>query len=223
MKTSRINTTSQQSLRRPFRGGRGKSATNVRAARAFTLIELLTVIAIIAVLMGLLFPAIGAIRETAKKTQAKNDLLNIVNAISAYYTEYGRYPSLGGGGGDITVTGGNNDLMDVLRGVSAGDSENPRRIVFLDAPIAKEIGGEGSGRFIAGVGDDGNFVDPWGIAYNVRYDGDYDNEITNPYTGGAGPADLRKGVIAWSLGKDGQGGSGTFKQGSADDDVISWQ
>src|SRR5947207_9326970 len=59
---------------------------------AFTLIELLVVIAIIAILIGLLFPAFRAVQDQAKKTQAKNDLTQIVNAVNAFYTEYGKYP-----------------------------------------------------------------------------------------------------------------------------------
>src|SRR5881628_1243561 len=61
--------------------------------RAFTLIELLVVIAIIAILVGLLFPAFKAVQDQAKRTQAKNDLTQIVNAVNAFYTEYGRYPT----------------------------------------------------------------------------------------------------------------------------------
>src|SRR5438874_2644459 len=59
---------------------------------AFTLIELLVVITIIAILMGFLFPAFQGVQNQAKKTQAKNDLTQIVTAVNAYYTEYGKYP-----------------------------------------------------------------------------------------------------------------------------------
>src|SRR5207253_2016987 len=65
-------------------------------AVAFTLIELLVVIAIIAILIGLLFPAFSAVQDQAKRTQAKNDLTQIVNAVNAYYTEYGKYPLAAG-------------------------------------------------------------------------------------------------------------------------------
>ena len=61
-------------------------------AAAFTLIELLVVIVIIAVLMGLAFPVFSSIQNQAKKTQAKNDLTQIVTAVNAFYTEYGKYP-----------------------------------------------------------------------------------------------------------------------------------
>src|SRR5437667_7646524 len=60
--------------------------------RGFTLIELLVVIAIIAILIGMLFPAFSAVQNQARRTQAKNDLTQIVAAVNAYYTEYGKYP-----------------------------------------------------------------------------------------------------------------------------------
>ena len=63
---------------------------NSRRAAAFTLIELLVVIAIIAILIGLLFPAFRAVQDQARRTQAKNDLTQIVTAVNAYYTEYGK-------------------------------------------------------------------------------------------------------------------------------------
>src|SRR6266849_9756165 len=59
---------------------------------AFTLIELLVVIAIIIILAGLLFPAFQGVQQQARKTQAKNDLTQIVTAVNAFYTEYGKYP-----------------------------------------------------------------------------------------------------------------------------------
>src|SRR5260370_6539409 len=99
-----------------------------RRPRVFTLIELLVVIAIIAILVGLLFPAFRAVQNQARSTQAKNDLTQIVNAVNAYYTDYGKYPvdvPLGNtsdayfGSGTApsgTVSYGTNDwLFDVLR------------------------------------------------------------------------------------------------------------
>src|SRR5437016_6511712 len=90
-----------------------------RDERGFTLIELLVVIAIIAILIGLLFPAFSAVQNQAKRTQAKNDVTQIVNAVNAYYTEYGQYP-LGviadttyGPGGTPTT---NQTLFTELRG-----------------------------------------------------------------------------------------------------------
>src|SRR5207244_12604209 len=61
-------------------------------APAFTLMELLVVIAIIAILIGLLLPAFRAVQNQAKQTQAKYYLTQIVDVVTAFYTDYGRYP-----------------------------------------------------------------------------------------------------------------------------------
>ena len=199
---------------------------------AFTLIELLVVIAIIAILIGLLFPAFSAVQNQAKRTQAKNDLTQIVNAVNAYYTEYGKYPLPTGTTGDfIFGPGGNSnppsnaELFYTLRGVNAGtmnlnNAANPRIIVFISPPYVKN---DTAGNRRSGVSNtDGSYYDPWGTPYAVEIDGDYNNQIaTNPYTAGtgAGPAALTIGVIAWSRGKDATQGTDF----NASDDVISWQ
>jgi prepilin-type N-terminal cleavage/methylation domain-containing protein len=190
---------------------------------AFTLIELLVVIAIIAILIGLLFPAFRAVQNQARQTQAKNDLTQIVNAVNAFYTEYGQYPCAAQNGNDsadfVAADDGNeNVLMDNLRSRNA--TLNPRQIVFLSPPNVKDPGNPRSG-----IGADFRFYDPWGKAYRVKIDNNYNSTLTNPYTAdtGAGPGTLNTGVIAWSLGKDGIGGSGAKNSGASDDDVISWQ
>src|SRR6266511_3670895 len=105
--------------------------------RAFTLIELLVVIAIIAILIGLLFPAFRAVQDQARKTQAKNDLTQIVNAVNAFYTEYGKYPLVA----DDTPITIDNTLFDILRnmtGTTPGNASNPRGIVFINPPNVKD-------------------------------------------------------------------------------------
>jgi len=59
------------------------SPSSVQSRRAFTLIELLVVIIIIAILVGFLFPAFRGVQDQAKRTQAKNDLSQIVTAVNA--------------------------------------------------------------------------------------------------------------------------------------------
>jgi prepilin-type N-terminal cleavage/methylation domain-containing protein len=190
----------------------------LKHSRAFTLIELLVVIAIIAILVGLLFPAFKAVQNQARSTQAKNDLTQIVNAVNAFYTDYGRYPLVSA---DTTYGPGgtpNNLLFDVLRGVDA--TNNPRQIVFINPPYVKDPANPRSGIATA-AGNVGQYFDPWGTAYDVRIDGGYNNQLANPYTldTGAGPATLNIGVVAWSLGKDQAQGTDF----NASDDVISWQ
>jgi len=64
---------------------------------AFTLVELLVVIAILGILMGLLLPAVGAVRESMRRTQCKNNLAQIGKAAQAHLTLYGHFPSSGWG------------------------------------------------------------------------------------------------------------------------------
>jgi prepilin-type N-terminal cleavage/methylation domain-containing protein len=196
---------------------------------AFTLIELLVVIVIIAVLMGLAFPVFQGVQNQAKKTQAKNDLTQIVTAVNAFYTEYGRYPLPAAVASDAEATFGpsgantNNTLLSELRGLTT--ALNTRQIVFLSPPDAKDSTNPRNG--IAGTtsASAGQYFDPWGIAYAIRMDWNYDNQVANPYTAdtGAGPAQIRQGVIAWSLGKDKLGGSGSKTSANSNDDVISWR
>src|SRR5438876_5223766 len=205
-----------------------------RSRGAFTLIELLVVIAIIAILIGLLFPAFSAVQNQAKRTQAKNDLTQIVNAVNAFYTEYGKYPisttidtTFGPGGSPAT----NETLFTELRGCTAVTGScpaaatlNTRQIVFISPPDVKNGASPRSGIGTA-AGNLGRYFDPWGTNYAVRIYGDYNNQVANPYAANAGANPLQLGVIAWSLGKDQLGGVGSADKntGTAADDVISWQ
>jgi prepilin-type N-terminal cleavage/methylation domain-containing protein len=204
-------------------------------ANAFTLIELLVVIAIIAILVGLLFPAFKAVQNQARQTQAKNDLTQIVNAVNAFYTDYGKYPisptsdTTFGPGGSPT---NNETLLRELRGCTALMADcvaaatlNTRQIVFISPPDVKNSANPRSGIGTTAGGNIGQYFDPWGSNYVIRIDGDYNNQVVNPYTANAGAAPLSIGVIAWSLGADQAGGQGSADKnaGNAADDVISWQ
>jgi len=110
-----------------------------RCEIAFTLIELIVVIAVITILMALLFPAFQSVQDQAKRTQAKNDLTQIVTAVNAFYTEYGKYPltatvetTFGPGGSPLT----NETLLNPLRGLDT--TLNPRQIIFISPPDVKD-------------------------------------------------------------------------------------
>ena len=213
---------------------------------AFTLIELLVVIAIIVVLMGLLFPVVSAVREQGRKVQAKNDITQILNAVKAYYTEYGKYPvdpSTIAGTTDMsfgqhpTNGGGNNCVViDVLRNnisptLSASGTTvaalNPRQIVFLEAPSVKDESAPKAGvSTTSSAGVVGIWYDPWGTQYNLALDVNYDNQIDKLVHGynDTNFSTINTGILLWSYGKDKvQGGKSSANVYAGSDDVISWQ
>jgi len=214
--------------------------------QAFTLIELMTVIAVVAILFGIAFPAYISVMERARKTEAQNSEQQIVTAVNAYYTEYGKYPipagtttdTIYGPGGTFT----SDVLFDVLRNntnpsgpnLATVTSLNPRQIVFIQPRTSKLSNPAKSG--IGSTGAElGVWFDPWGSPYRVKIDGDYNNQLTtNPYTDAPGGQPVYIGVIAWSFGKNGVLGggapaagftaeSGTAGNFSGSGDVISWQ
>src|SRR6266540_3596047 len=218
------------------RSARHNARAMQKSSPAFTLIELLVVIAIIAILIGLLFPAFRAVQDQAKRTQAKNDLTQIVNAVNAFYTDYGKYPLVTSDMIYGPAGTANNVLFNVLRAIDT--TNNPRQIVFMNPAYVKDPANPRSGiatqaTTINGIAVAiGDFVDPWGTPYNVAIDGGYNNQLANAYTDGSAggvptttpPYALSTGVMGWSWGKDQaigtRGGSTSFTNS---DDVISWQ
>jgi len=151
--------------------------------RAFTLIELLVVIAIIAILMGLLFPAVNGALNAARKASAKNDVVQIANAVVMYETEYGKLPP-----NSSTVSG---TLVETLiaSNTAAGISNNPRRIVFIEAPNFRTNRG----------GLDGNtYRDPWGGPYQIAMDTAYSNQVAVGGANGPAATTIRKRVGVWN-------------------------
>jgi prepilin-type N-terminal cleavage/methylation domain-containing protein len=200
-------------------------------ASGFTLIEMIVVMLIIATLAALITTAGFNTFERARKVQAKNDVTQIVTAINAFYTEYGRYPVtltstttdafFGTGALPAGCTGyGNNDvLVDVLRnnttGVNAANVTllNPRAIVFISPSAARNTTPPKGGiSQTAGTGYAvGDYMDPWGSQYAIQLDTNYDNTLTNPYLdvdGSAGTTPIRQGAIGYSFGKNGALGGG---------------
>jgi prepilin-type N-terminal cleavage/methylation domain-containing protein len=206
-----------------------KSRLAIRDSRfdgGFTLIELLVVITVIAILMALLFPAFKGVQDQAKRTQAKNDVTQIVTAVNAYYTEYGKYP-MAYDAADLTIDGLNGNTNDKLFNGLRGQDPlvNPKNIVFISPSAAKDLANPRSG-----IGGNGQYYDPWGKPYVIRMDTTYDNLVApNPYKANAGFQDnVNTGVIAWSFGKDllsesVPGPANDKNTGVNDDDVISWQ
>jgi prepilin-type N-terminal cleavage/methylation domain-containing protein len=203
---------------------------NVEGRRAFTVIELLIVILIIGILIGFSFPVFQGVLDRAKKVQAKNDLTQIVTAVNAYYTEYGKYPlpagtvadTIYGPGGTLT----NDVLFDVLRNntdpsgpnLATVTSLNPRQIVFVQPSVVRNTSRPMLGVVPNGSTGAGIWYDPWGSPYNVAIDGNYNNVVRAPsytdlattYTRSTDGSDVgvTAGVIAWAFGKNGILGGG---------------
>ena len=227
--------------------------TRLRTQQAFTLIELITVIAIISILMALLFPAIAAAREGARRTKASTVVKDIVNSCKSYVIEYGKYPPIPTASGTVAanntymafgdITEGkckvdNNALFDVLRAIPTGSNAlhvlNPRQQKYFEQPKATDVKNPRDGfmdgsDFAARVGQ---LMDPWGNEYCIVLDTDGDDSIDMKdfYTDLTGTDAIRVSAAAFSMAKDGKRGGkgylGSFRKTSstqAPDDIASWQ
>jgi prepilin-type N-terminal cleavage/methylation domain-containing protein len=211
--------------------GRGEQRitdNRAKGASAFTLIEMTVVILIIGTLATLLMTGASRMFDRAKKAQAKDDLTQIVTAVSAFYTEYGIYLSTTTPEMTYDGTAGktNNLLFDILRAVNT--TVNTRGIVFISPRFAVGTTGTPRGGISQVAATRGQYMDPYGKPYIIRLDTNFDNAVTNPYSTNAGPVPLSFPVIAWSFGKDTLSGSipgpATDKSsGTSADDVLSWQ
>jgi prepilin-type N-terminal cleavage/methylation domain-containing protein len=183
----------------------------------FTLIELLVVITIIAVLASVGFVAGNAAIQKAKKVTALATCTAIEGAVNTYYTEYSSMPRAALAADTTIDTINDINLLQVLLGTETTTPIlNSRKIKFL---AVKEGKARKNGIIYdtAGTGITGLF-DPWGGAYFVALDGDYD-EVVSPQTkAGAAAEKLNaRRVAVWSNGADGVTGIGRIT-----DDVKTW-
>jgi prepilin-type N-terminal cleavage/methylation domain-containing protein len=177
-----------------------------RLRAGFTLIELLVVIAIIAILAAMLMPALAAAKRAALKAKAKVEMADIVNAINAYDSDYGRFPMISternfAGTNDFTTglvfglgapTGtfsyDNNSnvvavLMDLEKfpgGIVTSNLYhvyNPKSVKYLNPKISGyDPVNNPDPNPPGGVDNTGVYRDPWGNPYVISMNSSYNEQ-----------------------------------------------
>ncbi len=171
--------------------------SRLRRSRGFTLIELLVVIAIIAILIALLLPAVQQARESARRTQCRNNLKQLGLALHNYHDTFKMFPpayfGLYGGAGQNWAWGASilpyldqAPLYNMINmGVYAAHdaAANPTVLLAMQQPLEayrcasdKAKGTNSAWTYRAGLSGSGvatatsNYV-----ASNNTYDNDRDN------------------------------------------------
>jgi type II secretory pathway pseudopilin PulG len=155
------------------------------------LIELLVVIAIIGILAGLVFPALGVVRNNARKSKASSECQSLKTAIIMYESEFSCWPAKVSGNSDALVSSGDYvQMCKILTG------ENSKKMVFYEVGV--------------GYDESKGILDPWGRPYQVILDVDYDGKIKNSVqavsavnkVNDRNGQDLRTKVAVYSFGVD---------------------
>ncbi len=185
--------------------------------RGFSLIELLVVMTIILILAGVTTPAALKVIANAKKKNAEQVALELVNGITSYRVQYHRFPleAKQQNGADVQLDS-KEGLMNILL-AQDGNLKNPSGTNFFSGRNAK--GSPPINGLVYNQDGGGRLYDPWGNLYRVKFDTDQNQRIVPPFEklGMAGANMVGKNVIVWSLGPDGiEGGEG------AKDNITTW-
>ena len=127
------------------------------------------------------------------RTEATNEVMNLVNAIKQYEYEYSKFPISGGSEQDFVSLTTDATTMRILLGNDG--VLNPRGSRYYEGKAALK----GKNGLDYGDGsDDPVLLDPWGRPYHIVIDSNYDGDVTAPDS-----TVVRMSVIGYSLGEEG--------------------
>ena len=176
----------------------------------FTLIELLVVIAIIGILAGILIPVVSGAFKVAEENTARQQMNDLVGAVRSYFGEYQSMP-VAYAKGDKAYKDNNGLVIKPLLniGTAAGQGKNfgvnYKGIVFIEFDTKTREAFDKSS----------TLLDPWGNAYEIGLDTDYDDKISAGTMSANQKDDIRgTKVVVQSAGPDGEWGT--------NDDLKTW-
>lgn len=157
-----------------------KIPTLFRPRQGFTLIELLVVVAIILVLAAASFAVATGVLNRARKLNALNTATAIDQAVNAFYSEYGGFPTENETRELDTTSPDGVVFLNILIGHDDETSRrfNPRGMSFLAVKEGKGDADSGSNGII--YGSDGAALaiyDPWGNPYYVVMDIEFNDYL----------------------------------------------
>ncbi|MCZ7592497.1 MAG: hypothetical protein M5U15_10245 [Kiritimatiellae bacterium] len=166
---------------------------------------------VLLLILAAAIPAWAAWQQRERLVMARHDIATLQAAILRYHREYGTWPAEATTGGTDTRFGArrpNAALIRVLRSDLLQDDQaaelNPQRMIFIEVEPYR-VGW-------SGLNSSGEFLDPWGVPYQLALDSNYDGSTQiegSPYGRVSGV-----GALIWSYGPD--------RQPETPDDLVSW-
>ena len=161
---------------------------NVRSKTGISRPELLFLFAVTLMVLSIALPLQIAFREKRRLARAKRDIVTLVNACGKFYHEYGVWPTYAMGHETDRRFGTQYPNAEIINILCDREMQNPKRLDVLNTHHLKFLNVEGE------------FIDPWGMPYQVVLDTDLNNICEAPDS--AYHRILGEGIVVWSCGPD---------------------